>query len=99
MNENYSAQTDSSGKDSIRTNPRQRCSVPVNYVNRDQIFIDYIRDISVDGIFIETSHSFKIGDKISVVIPFSKGNRKVKLKGKIVRSTQDGVGVKFIKQN
>lgn len=79
----------------VRRHPRKRFRTSVDFSTQDRAYIDYIRDISVVGVFIETRSSLKVGDELLLIIPFSDGGKSVRVKGVVVRKTGDGVGVEF----
>ena len=53
------------------------------------------RDISLGGIFVETSEKLMPGQKVEISLPFANQDRHIKMNGKVVRVTDDGVGVQF----
>ena len=53
------------------------------------------RDISLGGIFVETTEKFSPGQDIQLAIPFSNQNHQIKMKGTVARITDDGIGVQF----
>ncbi len=53
------------------------------------------RDISLSGIFIEGVDNLLPGQEVWLSLPFSTQERHVKLKGKVVRVTADGIGIHF----
>lgn len=69
--------------------------VPVTHANERQTYRDFIRDISLGGVFMLTSVPFKVGDEIILV--FNSGDRgnPVRMLGKVARVTPEGVGVRF----
>lgn len=79
----------------IRRHPRKNYRTYVNFSTQDRAYSDYIRDISVAGVFIETQHPLQLGEELSMMIPFSEGGKSVRVKGVVVRKTPDGVGVEF----
>ncbi len=56
-------------------------------------------DISAGGMFIKTDDSFKVGQVITVTIPFSDKKEYVRVPAEIVRVREDGIGVKFMKKS
>ena len=54
-----------------------------------------IQNISRAGAFIETVHSFRVGQKLSMAIPLEGYEDAVQLNGTIVRVDSDGVAVEF----
>jgi len=79
----------------VRRYPRKNFRTSVDFSTQDRAYRDYIRDISVAGVFIETRSSLKVGEELSLMIPFSDGGKAVRVKGVVVRKTRDGVGVEF----
>lgn len=79
----------------VRRYPRKSFRTSVDFSTQDRAYRDYIRDISVAGVFIETRSPLKVGEELSLMIPFSDGGKAVRVKGVVVRKTRDGVGVEF----
>ena len=78
-----------------RASVRKPCRIPVSYSSQNHIFSDNISDISHRGLFIETKRSLNVGEEL--VLSFNKEgyDRPFKIKGEIVRSTREGLGVEF----
>jgi len=57
----------------------------------------FSENISAGGIFIKTDKSFSIGEAIELTFPLSNKKKQVKFHAEIIRSTDDGIGVKFMK--
>jgi Tfp pilus assembly protein PilZ len=55
----------------------------------------HARDISLGGIFVETTEKLTPGQKVEISLPFANQDRHIKMNGKVVRVTNDGVGVQF----
>jgi c-di-GMP-binding flagellar brake protein YcgR len=53
------------------------------------------RDISLGGIFVETTEKLQPGQEVRLSIPFTNQDCHLKMNGKVVRVTEDGVGVQF----
>ncbi|MFW5635120.1 MAG: PilZ domain-containing protein [Thermodesulfobacteriota bacterium] len=79
----------------VRRYPRKNFRTSVDFSTQDRAYSDYIRDISVAGVFIETRSPLKVGEELILMIPFSDGGKAVRVKGVVVRKTRDGVGVEF----
>ena len=60
--------------------------------------VDLIRDISRCGMFIETSRSFSVGEKITVKFEVPSSRKIYKILGEIVRCREKGLGIKFIRR-
>ncbi len=77
-----------------RNNIRKKCNLVIDLASK---YMGIIRDISTNGLFIETVDTFKIDQPVPLSFPhFSEYPRKIQLSGKVVRITGTGVGVKFI---
>jgi TolA-binding protein len=80
-----------------RTSPRSPVFIAVNYSIAGRVRTDFIRNISDDGVFIETHESMSEGQDITMTFkhPGSQDHRKIG--GRVVRIDPPGVGVKFFK--
>lgn len=78
-----------------RDKHRKFCHIPSKFISQNQADSVLIKNISKDGAFIETPHSFQIGQKITLTVPFSFFDLPVIVPGKIIRSTPSGYGVRF----
>ncbi len=58
----------------------------------------FIRDISRCGMFIETTASFSIDEKITMNFQVPASRKIFKIVGDVVRCQKDGVGVRFERQ-
>ena len=80
---------------SMRENPRKPCLINTNYRIQDRDFKSYILDVSIGGVFIETSEGFPKGKEL--LLKFSLPNRAqpFTFSGKIAWTSPKGFGVKF----
>ena len=78
-----------------RKSDRKLCDISVNYAAENRIFSDKIKDISKNGIFIESDRSLKVGEEVALSFTLQGYDRPFKVKGKIVRSNQLGFGLEF----
>lgn len=78
-----------------RRYPRRRYVKSVFFKCHQNHHKGVINNISRSGVFIETKNKFFFGQAIELVIPHLKIDKSVKLKGWIVRLSQNGVGVTF----
>lgn len=74
---------------------RKKCFISVNYVVEDGKFTDFIENIGVGGVFIQTKKSFAAGKQIMVDLPIPHHGEPVRVTGNIIRTGSDGIGVKF----
>ncbi|MFO8048297.1 MAG: PilZ domain-containing protein [Desulfosudaceae bacterium] len=78
-----------------RKHPRKPVKLSVNLTCGKRSGEKQARDISLGGIFVETSEEIKPGEEIQLAIPFSNQDRQIRLKGRVARKTDDGIGVQF----
>jgi Tfp pilus assembly protein PilZ len=74
---------------------RKSCTITVDYLNLDRAITDYIRDISPSGIFMVSRGIFQMGDEIFLRINFPDEQNPFKIPAKVIRTTKEGVGLKF----
>jgi Tfp pilus assembly protein PilZ len=67
----------------------------VDYLTQDHVYKDFIQDISTGGVFIQTNMPFTVGQEVSLTFPLPNYQKHVKIVGEVVRSSPQGVGVKF----
>jgi Tfp pilus assembly protein PilZ len=62
----------------------------------ERTYRNYIKDISLGGVFIFTRNAFQAGQQIRLL--FSNGDKtsSVKMLGKVARATPEGIGVEFL---
>ncbi|MEJ2097119.1 MAG: PilZ domain-containing protein [Deltaproteobacteria bacterium] len=56
------------------------------------------KDISTGGVFIQTNEIFRVGQIVTLDIPFSDGEQTIQVPAEIVRVDSDGIGLRFIKK-
>lgn len=78
-----------------RKHPRKALARPVYLSAQSRYFQGLIKDISRGGIFVETDDRFSVGQVIKLVIPETKFDKNIMIRGEIVRLSQAGVGIKF----
>lgn len=82
-------------EDDRRENSRKACLMPVKYSVQDRRFKGYILDISLHGVFIETSDYFFSDQEIIMTFSVPNYQKPLTVTGKIVWSSQSGMGIKF----
>lgn len=83
-----------------RQHPRKRYLTDVRYVAGDRIYKDFIRNISLGGLLIETHEKHNdlgIGQEVTLSIPFSEEKQYTRIIGEIVRVSAQEIGIKFKK--
>ena len=78
-----------------RRYPRRRYVKSVFFKCHQHHHKGVINNISRSGVFIETKNKFLFGQTIELVIPNLKIDKSIRLRGWIVRWSQNGVGVTF----
>ena len=78
-----------------REDIRKSCDIPINYAAHDRVYADQIRNISANGLFIETRKPFVTGDEIIMTFRLDGFDKSLKLRGSVARTAQMGVGVEF----
>lgn len=81
-----------------REDSRIPCFLPVDYSTKDRVYQDFINNLSNGGVFIETATSLKVGQTISLIFTVPSLQKTFKIAGTIIRTEQDGIGVKFSKR-
>ena len=77
-----------------RRHPRKTCSMQVT-VGIWRLFTEFIKNISCGGVFIETSESFSAGEHITLTFSPPNRNKPLRITGRVVRRTPEGIGVEF----
>jgi Tfp pilus assembly protein PilZ len=80
---------------SMRENPRKPCLINANYTIQNQNFKSYILDISIGGVFVETSEKMPVGKEITLKFSLPNHPQPFTLSGKIAWSSSRGFGLKF----
>ncbi|MEA1878411.1 MAG: PilZ domain-containing protein [Bacteroidota bacterium] len=80
---------------SARKHHRKPFIMVVDYMMQDRMYKDFIQDISAGGLFIETNKPFPIGQNVILTFPLPDYQEHIKITGEVVRSTPQGIGVKF----
>ena len=83
----------------MRENPRKNCLVAAKCKVGDVSFSSYICNISVHGVFIEGVERFRPGQIIWMAFKLPDTSQPLKVKGKINRGGQRGIGVSFLNLN
>ena len=67
----------------------------LDYSTESGFYRDYVKDISMEGVFIETRTPFSVGEALSMTFLLPEHKKKIKMKGEIVRIDEKGIGVQF----
>ncbi|MDY6953854.1 MAG: PilZ domain-containing protein, partial [Thermodesulfobacteriota bacterium] len=77
-----------------RRHARKPCSIAVT-CSAYRVFADFISNISAGGAFIQTSSPCLLGERLTMTFSVPEGEKTLNVAGQIVRTTKDGVGVRF----
>jgi len=78
-----------------RKYPRHDCDLSVCFDISDQSYDGAIRNISVEGVFIQTSKKFNIGDSLKMTFTLPNETYPLIASGWVARLTKYGIGVQF----
>ena len=85
-------------KNEKRKYPRRSTLIDITYsADQRRIFEDFVRNISVDGLFIETNLLSELGQKLTMTFSHPGSGDPIKVLGKVIRVDSGGIGVKFNK--
>ncbi len=76
--------------------PRKPCIISVDFDTQDYSNQKTIRNLNVEGAYIEVEESFALGQEIILWFSMSGDTEiSIKVPAKVVRRDTDGIGVKF----
>ena len=78
-----------------RNSVRKACLIPIHFASQNQIFMDQIKDISKNGLFIETTRPLFVGQRVIMSFNMDGYDRPFKIRGEVVHAKQSGVGVQY----
>jgi Tfp pilus assembly protein PilZ len=81
-----------------RNDVRKNFDKNISFSVQDREYRAICKDISNGGIFIQTDEVFSVGQTVILNIPFSDGTREIKVPAEIVRVSNHGIGLKFMKK-
>jgi hypothetical protein len=81
--------------DEKRKYPRKKTFVWTECSASTRFFTDFIQNLSVSGLFIETQLPFFVGEALSMTFSLPGADAPFKITGKIVRIDSNGIGVQF----
>lgn len=86
-------------KNEKRKSGRKYFKISVDYSIKDKFYTDTLENVSTKGAFIRTTRPIEIGDSITMIAPIPGMEKNVKMKGKVVRRSKEGVGVDFFEEH
>jgi hypothetical protein len=78
---------------------RKSLRLPITFAVGQRAHRNFIRDISLSGVFIVTGIPFQVGEQLRIVLRDKDNNNPVKILGRIARVTTEGIGVEFFALN
>ncbi len=83
----------------VRAYPRLACYLLVDFAAQGKAYRSYIRDISANGVFIETAVGFKEGQAVALCFTLSNSDEPLpfKVRGRVTQVYPDGIGVQYEK--
>jgi hypothetical protein len=81
-------------KDS-REYPRKDCQTDVIYSDNNRLAQGMIINISAGGLYLQPDSPFAVGQDVTLSFEHPFDEKQLKVNGKIVRSDEKGIGVKF----
>jgi Tfp pilus assembly protein PilZ len=81
----------------VREYPRLSCYLSVDFATGGKAYRSCIRDISANGVFIETAENFEIGQNIALCFTLIESEESLpfKVQGKVTQIYPDGIGVQY----
>lgn len=79
----------------LRKYQRKAYSKRTLFVIQESLFEGMTRNISLNGVYIETVENFEVGQLITLALPFKNG-KKFKIKGEVVWADGKGFGIRFL---
>ena len=79
----------------LREYPRFACDFSLDLAVDGRAVSCFARDISANGIFVESCEPFVIGQSVSICFTMDDKGLALKLKGRVVRLEHGGAGIKY----
>ncbi len=79
-----------------RSNKRMACLALIDFGCRGLFRRGFIKNLSFDGVFVETRDNLNIGEKLVMTFEDPFFRKQVKTAGEIVWSCRRGCGIKFV---
>lgn len=79
-----------------RRTPRMPYRTNAHYESASAHGVGTTQNLSPDGMFLEPPVPLDVGAKINIAFQFRNSKHPMNISGEIARSTQAGVGIKFL---
>lgn len=78
-----------------RRHKRMPLFLAIDYKVGDRVIRDFIDDLSIGGVFIETRQRFSVGQEVTMTFTLPRSKRHYKVGGKVIRVERMGIAVRF----
>ena len=78
-----------------RRHERIVCTMMIEYQVASRIYVDFVRNISRSGAYLETSAGVAMGNSVILRMPLLRGPEILRIRGVVVRMDDAGVGIMF----
>ena len=79
----------------VRSSPRETYTERLKFTSKNTTSYAYAKDVSVTGVRIKTSATVALGESVMLAMPFISAREPVRLRGKVVRKTNEDIGIRF----
>lgn len=79
----------------FRRHDRIACRMLIEYTVSSSTYVDFVRNVSRCGAYLETRKGVSVGESVILMIPLSKGRKIIRVRGVVVRKDETGVGIVF----
>lgn len=81
----------------VREYPRLTCYLLVDFAANGKAYRSCIRDISANGVFIETSDQYRVDQEVAMCFTLSEPSDSMpfKVRGRVAKVYPDGIGVHY----
>jgi Tfp pilus assembly protein PilZ len=80
-----------------RKSYRKSCYLVTDFSVNGRAYAGYLRDISIEGVFLETKVQAQVGDAVILLLTYHEFPKPFKFSGEIVRISSRGIAVAFDK--
>ncbi|HSM73635.1 MAG TPA: AAA family ATPase [Desulfobacterales bacterium] len=81
--------------DEKRRHKRKRLSLAIDYTVGGRVIRDFIDDLGIGGVFIETRQRFSVGQTVTMTFSLPRSRRLYLVAGEVVRVEPMGIAVRF----
>ena len=89
--------TSNNGEKDRRKHPRKRTFIHIDCSGNKCAFTDFVQNISVGGLYIETQLPLSVDQELSMSFFLSDNETPIKNTGSVVRIDERGIGIQFRK--